>query len=431
MIRIAIFVSGNGTNCENIIRHFHHHTRVKVALVLSNRADAYALVRAQNHHIPTVVVNKADFNREDLLLPLMRQHGIDFIVLAGFLLMIPPFLVKAYHRRMLNLHPALLPKYGGRGMYGHHVHEAVKAAGETETGMTVHWVSEECDGGEIIAQFRTPLSLQDTPEEIAAKEHLLEEKHFPTVIERVLTSLKGYALLLVALLCTLSAAAQKGGKAEKWPSFLSQKDLPEATQFIPAPPDTSSIAFLKDFDRYQWGKSMRNTPRGRQAVFDAYVEVDSILKGFQEAFGMLISKDTTPEIYSLVQRVENDGSLSVRGAKKKYMRKRPYVQFHEPTGVPEDEDELRHSGSFPSGHTARGWAIALVLAELNPDRQDAILRRGYEYGESRVIVGYHYQSDVDVARIAASGAVARLHADEAFARQLAKAKKEWKRCKKE
>ncbi len=189
MTNIAIFVSGSGTNCENIIRHFTDSKDVKIALVLSNRSDAYALVRAEKYNIPAVVLPKTDFYKEEQLLGLMQTYAIDFIVLAGFLLMIPDFLIHAYNHRMVNLHPALLPKFGGKGMYGHHVHEAVKAAGETETGMTVHWVSSICDGGEIIAQYRTPINPEDTPDDIAAKEHILEQKYFPTVIEQVLQSL--------------------------------------------------------------------------------------------------------------------------------------------------------------------------------------------------------------------------------------------------
>ena len=189
MTNIAIFVSGSGTNCENIIRHFTDSKNVKIALVLSNRSDAYALVRAEKYNIPTVILPKTDFYKEDQLLGLMQTYDINFIVLAGFLLMIPDFLIHAYNRRMVNLHPALLPKFGGKGMYGHHVHEAVKAAGETETGMTVHWVSSICDGGEIIAQYRTPINPEDTPDDIAAKEHILEQKYFPKVIEQVLQSL--------------------------------------------------------------------------------------------------------------------------------------------------------------------------------------------------------------------------------------------------
>ena len=186
MVNIAIFVSGSGSNCENIIRYFQTNEQVNIALVVSNRADAYALTRAKNLNVPSVVLPKADFNNEEKVLKLMSDHRIDFIVLAGFLLMIPDWLIAAYQRRMINLHPALLPKFGGIGMYGHHVHEAVRKANETETGMTVHWVSNVCDGGEIIAQFRTPITPDDTPDDIADKEHILEMEHFPQIIEVVL-----------------------------------------------------------------------------------------------------------------------------------------------------------------------------------------------------------------------------------------------------
>lgn len=186
MVNIAIFVSGSGSNCENIIRYFQTNEQVNIALVVSNRADAYALTRAKNLNVPSVVLPKADFNNEEKVLKLMADHRIDFIVLAGFLLMIPDWLIAAYQRRMINLHPALLPKFGGIGMYGHHVHEAVRKANEIETGMTVHWVSNVCDGGEIIAQFRTPITPDDTPDDIAEKEHILEMEHFPQVIEAVL-----------------------------------------------------------------------------------------------------------------------------------------------------------------------------------------------------------------------------------------------------
>lgn len=186
MTNIAIFVSGSGTNCENIIRHFTQHPTVSVKLVVSNKPEAYALVRAQRLGIPTTILTKPQFNDETTLMALLNDYHIDFIVLAGFLLMSPPFLVKAYNRRMINIHPALLPKYGGKGMYGHHVHEAVYNAHETETGYTVHWVSNVCDGGEIILQHRTPLTADDTPDTIAEKEHILEMKYFPTDIENII-----------------------------------------------------------------------------------------------------------------------------------------------------------------------------------------------------------------------------------------------------
>jgi len=191
-VNIAIFVSGSGTNCENLIRCFKDSERVRCALVVSNKADAYALVRATNLGVPTAVAPKAQLNDADFMMPLLRQYGIDFIVLAGFLPLVPDFLIDAYPRRIVNIHPALLPKYGGKGMWGHHVHEAVKAAGEAETGMTVHWVTPVCDGGEIIAQYRCALSPDDTVDDIAEKEHLLEMKYFPQVVEQVLKETFGW-----------------------------------------------------------------------------------------------------------------------------------------------------------------------------------------------------------------------------------------------
>ena len=186
---IAIFVSGSGTNCENLIRYFQGNDDINCELVVSNKADAYALVRAQNLGVATAVVPKDQLNDETFVMSLMNDHQIAFIVLAGFLPLVPDFLIEAYPRRIINLHPALLPKFGGKGMWGHHVHEAVKAAGETETGMTVHYVTPVCDSGEIIAQYRVTLSPDDTAEDIADKEHQLEMKYFPEVVEKVIRAL--------------------------------------------------------------------------------------------------------------------------------------------------------------------------------------------------------------------------------------------------
>ena len=185
-VNIAIFASGGGTNAENIIRYFHDSELVYTALVVSNKADAPVLEKAQRLGVKTQVVLKSQLNDAAVMIPLLRQYAIDFIVLAGFLPLVPDFLVDAYPRRIINIHPSLLPKYGGKGMWGHHVHEAVKAAGETETGMTVHWVTPVCDGGEIIAQYRVALSPEDTADDIAAKEHVLEMEYFPKVIEQIL-----------------------------------------------------------------------------------------------------------------------------------------------------------------------------------------------------------------------------------------------------
>ena len=184
-MNIAIFVSGSGSNCENIIKHFQGSESIVAALVVSNRADAYALERAKRLGVATAVVPKAELNTPEVILPLLQEYEVEFIVLAGFLPLIPDFLIDAFPRRIVNIHPALLPRYGGKGMWGHHVHEAVKAAGETETGITIHYVSPVCDGGEIIAQFTTPLTPDDTPETIADKVHELEMAHFPLVLEQL------------------------------------------------------------------------------------------------------------------------------------------------------------------------------------------------------------------------------------------------------
>lgn len=189
LTHIAIFVSGSGSNCENLIRHFEHSDVANCALVVSNKPDAYALTRAERLGVPTAVVCKEELNNPDVMLPLLQKHDINFIVLAGFLPLVPLYLVNAFPRRIINLHPALLPKYGGKGMWGHHVHEAVKAAGETETGMTIHYVTPVCDSGEIIAQFKVAILPSDSADDIAAKEHKLEMEYFPKIVEEVV--LKG------------------------------------------------------------------------------------------------------------------------------------------------------------------------------------------------------------------------------------------------
>lgn len=190
-INVAVFVSGDGTNCENLLKYFRDSAQVNCALVVSNKPDAYALVRAERLGVPTAVVPKASLNDREVMLPLLQRYAIDFVVLAGFLLLIPGFLIDAFPRRIINIHPSLLPKYGGKGMWGRHVHEAVKAAGEEETGMTIHYVTPVCDNGEIIAQYRTALSPNDTVDDIAAKEHELEMAYYPQVVEQVIREIFG------------------------------------------------------------------------------------------------------------------------------------------------------------------------------------------------------------------------------------------------
>lgn len=247
-----------------------------------------------------------------------------------------------------------------------------------------------------------------------------------------------FSIGILAWALSFSASAQttavkvKDHRTNPEVYFLQEGDLPNSLELLPGPPDAASIAFLYDQARYNWGKSMRNTERGEQAFQDARVNGDGVPRAFSEAFGIPITKEGTPEIYRLVVGMREDaGDLATREAKNHYNRTRPYAYFGEDTCNPEQQAELSTNGSYPSGHTSIGWATALVLSEINPDRQNEILKRGFEMGESRVICGYHFQSDVDAGRITASGAVARLHADEGFASQLAKAKKEFARLQKE
>lgn len=187
MKKIAVFASGNGTNAENIINYFRTSgADAEVAVVVTNRADAGVIVRARNLGVPVEVMTRAEINDRQRMLGVVDAYGIDAVVLAGFLLMVPGFLLERFPDRVLNIHPSLLPKYGGRGMYGHHVHEAVVAAGETMTGITVHMVSEECDGGRIVFQASVAVDPSDTPADVEMKVHSLEREHFPRVVVETL-----------------------------------------------------------------------------------------------------------------------------------------------------------------------------------------------------------------------------------------------------
>jgi len=185
MIKIAIFASGSGSNAENIIHFFRNNSQIQVIGVLSNKTDAYVLERAKRLHVPTFVFNRDDFFRSDRVLEQLKEWETDFIVLAGFLWKVPEFLVEAYDRRIVNIHPALLPRYGGKGMYGIHVHEAVVAAGERESGITIHYVNAYYDEGDTIFQARCHVEPGDSPEDVANKVHALEYEHFPRVIQEV------------------------------------------------------------------------------------------------------------------------------------------------------------------------------------------------------------------------------------------------------
>jgi phosphoribosylglycinamide formyltransferase-1 len=182
MNRIAIFASGSGTNAENIIRHFKNHPQIEAAMLMSNKSDAYALTRASNLGIPIGVFTRPEFLSGSVSESL-EKLGITHIVLAGFLWLIPENLTQKFPNRIINIHPSLLPAFGGKGMYGTRVHEAVKAAGANETGITIHLVNEHYDEGRILFQAKCSISDADTPEDIAQKVHALEYRHYPKIIE--------------------------------------------------------------------------------------------------------------------------------------------------------------------------------------------------------------------------------------------------------
>ncbi|PWJ58377.1 phosphoribosylglycinamide formyltransferase-1 [Dyadobacter jejuensis] len=189
MNRIALFASGSGTNAEKIFEYFENQTDVEISLVLTNNPDAGVIRRARKFSIPTLVFDRKSFYDTGKILNLLKNEGIDFIILAGFMMLIPDAMVKAYPNRMVNIHPALLPKFGGKGMYGHFVHEAVKEAQEIESGITIHFVNEHYDEGNIIFQAHCSITPADSPEDIARKVQVLEHKHYPEVIDSILQNL--------------------------------------------------------------------------------------------------------------------------------------------------------------------------------------------------------------------------------------------------
>lgn len=186
MTNIAIFASGSGSNAENIIRHFENANDVKVALILTNNPSAYVVQRAKNFNIPVVIFTRHELNNSDTIANTLNDYKINYIVLAGFLLLMPKTIIEPYQGRIINIHPALLPNYGGKGMYGDNVHIAVRASGDTKTGITIHHVNEKFDSGDTIFQACCDILPEDTAEDIANKVHELEYKYFPRVIAQQL-----------------------------------------------------------------------------------------------------------------------------------------------------------------------------------------------------------------------------------------------------
>ncbi|MBY0424492.1 MAG: phosphoribosylglycinamide formyltransferase [Cytophagales bacterium] len=190
MYKIAIFASGSGSNAQRLTEYFREKKTAEVVLILTNKPDAYVLTRAQNLEVPSRIFTRSEYYESDVIIHELKEKKVDLIVLAGFLWKVPKNLIQAFPDKIVNIHPALLPKYGGKGMYGHHVHEAVVAAKEKISGITVHYVNEHYDEGKIIRQATCELQPSETPDTLAAKIHELEYAHFPLAVEEVLLNLK-------------------------------------------------------------------------------------------------------------------------------------------------------------------------------------------------------------------------------------------------
>ena len=227
---------------------------------------------------------------------------------------------------------------------------------------------------------------------------------------------------------TLLTLAVSCAQQTDYSMYLTAEEVPNAVYWLPAPPAPGSTQFEYDLSQYEWGKQQRlDSARARKAINEAVYEVDDMIAQFCGAFGMEISAEKTPAIHKVLVRAVETIRLSATKPKATYMRTRPYAYFNEPTLVPEEEEELRTNGSYPSGHTVRGWGMALLLCEINPAAQDELYKLGYEWGQSRVIAGYHWQSDVDASRMLAAASYARLQSCPAFRRDMRAARREFRR----
>ena len=208
--------------------------------------------------------------------------------------------------------------------------------------------------------------------------------------------------------------------------YFTVDEMPDLIRILPPPPDPSSVTFARDVTQYMWGKDQRNDPvRSEIAFKDAEYSLNNLIRIFSEPFGMSISFEETPEIYRLMRDFFATSGNIDRNIKAHYMRERPFMLFNEQTLTPDLEGSMVVNGSYPSGHTVLGWCAALILSEINPDNTEELMARGYMFGESRVIVGAHWQSDVDAGMLAASVLYAKLHTSPVFLDQMSKARSEF------
>lgn len=233
-------------------------------------------------------------------------------------------------------------------------------------------------------------------------------------------------LSVAAVMATLGAHAQTDITLDSEAMYFDIDELPNAVKWLPAPPEPNSTRFAYDLTQYMWGKGERlNEERAQQAIDHSVVDMGMMAQEFSKPFGMEISETKTPCIFKVLYRGVLTVRLCATKPKTEIPRQRPYVRYNESTLIPEEEEKLRLNGSYPSGHTIRGWAMALLLCEINPDAQDDLLALGFQWGQSRVIAGYHWQSDVDAGRLLASAGYARLHTHQEFLADMAAARAEY------
>ena len=244
---------------------------------------------------------------------------------------------------------------------------------------------------------------------------------------RIFTAAFTFAAIAAAEQAFAATSMVEYGRELAATKYFEIEDMPDPMRFLPPPPGWTSPLFAGDYAAYLWGKTIRSSERGKKAVEQAAYLFDEISVFFSKPFGMEISREKTPAIYKVLYKSVVTAMHSYVLTKKTYARKRPFVRYGEATPFPEDEEHLKDNGSYPSGHTVRGWCLGLLTAEINPARQNELLKLGYEWGESRIIIGYHWKSDVEAARALASAVYARLHACEEFLADMAAARREFAR----
>lgn len=241
--------------------------------------------------------------------------------------------------------------------------------------------------------------------------------------------MKKYVLTMMAFL--MLSYGMVYGQQSDIPLYFTADEVPNGVIWLPSPPAPGSSQFMYDISQYYWGKEQRrDSLRARKAIREAVYKVPDMVKEFSGVFGMEISEQNTPAIYKVVNKAVLTIRMSATKPKENFMRKRPFIYFNESTLMPEAEADLSANGSYPSGHTVRGWGMALLLCEINPDAQNELFKLGYEWGQSRVIGGFHWQSDVDASRMLAAACYARLHTSKDFLDDMAAAIKEFKKLRK-